>query len=466
MAKYTFELKLKIVHDYLDGKGGSDYLAKKYSIKAPSQVKRWINAYQEFGEEGLVRKRQKKKYSVQFKLDAIELYLTSELSYREVANTLNMNNPNLIASWMRQFREGGIDGLSKTKGCPPILSKKNEPKNKKKSTTKATSKERERIEELEKRVRSLQIENAFLKELRKLRKQEAQQRRMKQSHESSQASEDRFKLVELLETLKFPKATFMYWQKRLDRKNPDQEIEAEMLKIREKHKDYGCLRMTNELRNRGFSINKKKVQRLIKKLGIKVTAYTRKSRRYNSYRGQVGAVAKNRIHRRFYTSICHQKITTDTTEFKYHEADAKGIIRQKKLYLDPFMDMFNSEILSYRISEKPNALAVMEGLEEAVQTTNDCPYRRMFHLDQGWAYQMKAYRNKLKEYKIFQSMSRKGNCLDNSLMENFFGLLKQEIFHGKVYNCFEELKSAIDSYIYYYNNERIKQKLNWQSLVQ
>ncbi|EMF0413913.1 IS3 family transposase [Enterococcus faecium] len=466
MAKYTFELKLKIVHDYLDGKGGSDYLAKKYSIKAPSQVKRWINAYQEFGEEGLVRKRQKKKYSVQFKLDAIELYLTSELSYREVANTLNMNNPNLIASWMRQFREGGIDGLSKTKGCPPILSKKNEPKNKKKSTTKATSEERERIEELEKRVRSLQIENAFLKELRKLRKQEAQQRRMKQSHESSQASEDRFKLVELLETLKFPKATFMYWQKRLDRKNPDQEIEAEMLKVREKHKDYGCLRMTNELRNRGFSINKKKVQRLIKKLGIKVTAYTRKSRRYNSYRGQVGAVAKNRIHRRFYTSICHQKITTDTTEFKYHEVDAKGIIRQKKLYLDPFMDMFNSEILSYRISEKPNALAVMEGLEEAIQTTNDYPYRRTFHSDQGWAYQMKAYRNKLKEYKIFQSLSRKGNCLDNSLMENFFGLLKQEIFHGKVYNCFEELKSAIDSYIYYYNNERIKQKLNWQSPVQ
>ncbi|WP_445971933.1 IS3 family transposase [Enterococcus faecium] len=275
-----------------------------------------------------------------------------------------------------------------------------------------------------------------------------------------------FKLVELLETLKFPKATFMYWQKRLDRKNPGQEIEAEMLKVREKHKDYGCLRMTNELRNRGFSINKKKVQRLIKKLGIKVTTYTRKSRRYNSYRGQVGAVAKNRIHRRFYTSICHQKITTDTTEFKYHEVDAKGIIRQKKLYLDPFMDMFNSEILSYRISEKPNALAVMEGLEEAIQTTNDCPYRRTFHSDQGWAYQMKAYRNKLKEYKIFQSMSRKGNCLDNSLMENFFGLLKQEIFHGKVYNCFEELKSAIDSYIYYYNSERIKQKLNWQSPVQ
>jgi putative transposase len=79
---------------------------------------------------------------------------------------------------------------------------------------------------------------------------------------------------------------------------------------------------------------------------------------------------------------------------------------------------------------------------------------------------MKAYRNKLKEYKIFQSMSRKGNCLDNSLMENFFLLIKTRDFHGKVYNRFEELKSAIDSYIYCYNNERIKQKLNRQSPVQ
>ena len=191
MSKYTFEFKFKIVQEYLSGEGGYAFLAKKHNVKDGNQIHRWVNSYREFGEEGLLRKRQNKKYSVQFKLDAIELYLTSELSYREVANTLNMNNPNLIASWMRQFREGGIDGLSKTKGCPPILSKKNEPKNKKKSTTKATSKERERIEELEKRVRSLQIENAFLKELRKLRKQEAQQRRMKQSHESSQASEDR-----------------------------------------------------------------------------------------------------------------------------------------------------------------------------------------------------------------------------------------------------------------------------------
>jgi transposase InsO family protein len=146
--------------------------------------------------------------------------------------------------------------------------------------------------------------------------------------------------------------------------------------------------------------------------------------------------------------------------------DTKGVIRQRKLYLDPFMDMYNSEILSYRISEKPNALAIMEGLEEAIAITDDCPYRRTFHSDQGWAYQMKDYRQELKKQKIFQSMSRKGNCLDNSLMENFFSLLKQEIFHGEAYHSFDELKTAIDDYIYYYNNHRMKQKLNWESPVQ
>nr|WP_240626718.1 IS3 family transposase [Vagococcus vulneris] len=275
-----------------------------------------------------------------------------------------------------------------------------------------------------------------------------------------------FKLVELLETLKFPKSTYMYWQKRFNRSNPDQEIEDKILEIRKEHKDYGCLRMTRELKDRGFHVNKKKVQRLIKKLGIEVKSYTRKSRRYCFYRGKIGTVAKNRIHQRFYTSVCHQKITTDTTEFKYFEADTNGVIRQKMLYLDPFMDLYNSEILSYKVSEKPNALAIMEGLEEAIQTTNDCPFRRTFHSDQGWAYQMKAYSCKLKEYKIFQSMSRKGNCLDNSPMENFFSLLKQETFHGEVYRSFDELKIAIDDYIYYYNNKRMKKKLNWQSPVQ
>ncbi len=183
MAKYSFEFKLKIVREYFDGKGGTCYLTKKYKIKPKTQVINWINAYREFGEDGLFRKRQNQRYSVQFKMDAIELYQTSELSYREVANHLGINNPSLIANWMKSFRLEGMDGLSKKKGRSSIMSKEEEEKE--------TPGEYERMKELEKQVRSLQIENVFLKELRKLRKREAQQRRMSQSHESSTASEDR-----------------------------------------------------------------------------------------------------------------------------------------------------------------------------------------------------------------------------------------------------------------------------------
>ena len=220
----------------------------------------------------------------------------------------------------------------------------------------------------------------------------------------------------------------MYWQKRFDRENPDREIEEKIQEIRTDNKDYGYRRILGELRNQGYTINKKKVQRIVQKLGLQVTSYTRKSRKYSSYKGKVGTVAPNRIKRRFNTHILHQKITTDTTEFKYYEIDAKGHMTMHKLYLDPFMDMCNGEILR--------------------------------------AYQMKAYSHRLKEERIFQSMSRKGNCFDNSIMENFFGLLKQEIYYGVVYYSYEELKSEIERYIKYYNEQRIKEKLGWLSPVQ
>lgn len=188
MTKYHFEFKRKIVQKYLEGEGGYKYLAKTYGIKAHTQIINWVKIYEEFGEEGLFKKRQNQKYSVQFKLDAIELYQTSEMSYREVANALGINNYPMIAAWVRKFRDDGIEGLSNPKGRLSNMTKKN--KVTKKKISKVTPEESERIKALEKQVRSLQIENAFLKELRKLRKQEAQQRRKNQSHESSTASED------------------------------------------------------------------------------------------------------------------------------------------------------------------------------------------------------------------------------------------------------------------------------------
>ena len=198
----------------------------------------------------------------------------------------------------------------------------------------------------------------------------------------------------------------MYWQKRFDRENPDIELEEKIHEIHKCNKDYGYRRMCGELRNQGHIVNKKKVQRIMQKYNLQVMSFTRKSRKYSSYKGRIGTVAPNRIKRRFNTHIPHQKITTDTTEFKYYEVDSKG------------------EIISYGIDKRPSAANVMNALNEAIEVTSDCPFRRTFHSDQGWAYQMKAYSHRLREEKIFQSMSRKGNCLDNSVMENFFGLLK------------------------------------------
>ncbi len=172
----------------------------------------------------------------------------------------------------------------------------------------------------------------------------------------------------------------MYWQKRFDRENPDANLESKMLEIRAEHKDYGYRRMKAELYNQGYVVNKKKVQKLMQRLHLQVTSFTRKSRKYSSYRGKVGTVAPNRIRRRFHTNITHQKITTDTTEFKYYEINEKGRMVMKKLYLDPFMDMCNGEIISFSIDKRPSSLSVMKALEEAIIITSDCQFRENISL--------------------------------------------------------------------------------------
>ena len=264
----------------------------------------------------------------------------------------------------------------------------------------------------------------------------------------------------------FSKATYMYWQKRFDREDPDESLIQQMQSIRDEHKDYGYRRIHGELIKQGLDVNKKKVQRIVQQRGMQVTSFTRKSRRCSTYKGVVGRIAPNRVNRRFGTSLPHQKITTDTTEFKYYEPDSKGRVSIKKLYLDPFMDMWNQEILSYSISDRPSAASIMKALDEAISVTEDCRFRRTFHSDRGWAYQMSSYRCALKKNRIFQSMSRKGNCYDNSPMENFFGIMKQEMYYGQVYNSFGELKEAIEKYIQYYNERRSKASLGYRSPVE
>ncbi len=245
----------------------------------------------------------------------------------------------------------------------------------------------------------------------------------------------------------------------IKKENPDQELEARILSIFEENNgNYGYRRVYLELKNRGIKVNHKKVLRIMKKLGIKGDKFIRKSRKYSSYKGKVGKVAKNRINRRFQTSVYYQKLTTDITEFK--------CLNGVKLYMNPVMDMFNGEILSNGISMRPTLELALKPLEEALDIVKNSKYRTTVHSDQGWHYQHNKGVKTLKDNNVFQSMSRKGNCIDNSPMENFFGLLKQEMYYGEELCSFEELKKKIEEYIDYYNNKRIKQKLAGMSPVQ
>lgn len=185
------------------------------------------------------------------------------------------------------------------------------------------------------------------------------------------------------------------------KKDLQEKIRTRNLKkssLRVIHKNFGYRRIFGELRKQGHLINKKHVQRIMQKLSLQVTSFTRKSRQYKSYKGKVGKVAPNQLRRRFDTQIPHQKVTTDTTEFKDYEVDSKGRMIIKKLYLDPFMDLFNREILGYGISPTPSAKNIMDALETVVEITSDCPYRRTFHSDQGWGYRMKAYVQTLQKH--------------------------------------------------------------------
>ena len=215
---------------------------------------------------------------------------------------------------------------------------------------------------------------------------------------------------------------------------------------------YGYRRITDELKNKGIIINHKTVLRLMKLLGLKSIIRLKK---YKSYKGEQGKIAPNILERNFKATAPNQKWATDITEFN---------VAGKKLYLSPIIDLFNQEIISYELTERPVFNQVVMMLKKAFKKIPNNTNLTL-HSDQGWQYQMKQYQYLLKEKGIIQSMSRKGNCLDNAIIENFFGILKSELFYLKKYKSIDQLKTEINEYITYYNNDRIKSNLNKMSPI-
>lgn len=229
----------------------------------------------------------------------------------------------------------------------------------------------------------------------------------------------------------------------------------EIVRVFNAHKGrYGWRRITITLRQRGYKINHKTVSNLMRSLGLK--GKQRRNSQYRSYKGHIGKVARNVLARNFYATKPFEKITTDITQFT---------VCNKKVYFSPVLDLYNKEILSYAISYTPNLWLIRDTLS-GLFARLPANARPILHSDQGWHYQHAEYRHLLAKHHITQSMSRKGNCLDNSAMESFFGRLKVEMFHGETFQSVTIFIRKLKQYIHYYNNKRISSNLNGMSPVQ
>ena len=248
------------------------------------------------------------------------------------------------------------------------------------------------------------------------------------------------------------KSTYYYEIGKTDKvQERNVDISSEITTIFHENKGrYGVRRVHQELLNRGIPVNHKRVQRIMNQLGL---AGKRPKEKYHSYKGEVGKIADNIINRDFSTEKPLEKWTTDVSQFK---------LSWGKCYLSPILDMNTNEIISYNLSLSPNMEQIKDMLSKAFERFPSVKGLIM-HSDQGWQYQHEMYRKELQKHGIVQSMSRKGNCYDNCIMETFFGRLKNEMFYGfeREYTSFEAFASAIDEYIAYYNNRRIQAKTKW-----
>jgi len=258
----------------------------------------------------------------------------------------------------------------------------------------------------------------------------------------------------LLEISKLPRSTYYYYVKQRTKPDKYSEIKEQITCIYTENKGrVGYRRITLELQNRRYCINHKTVQRLMKELGIICLVRMKK---YRSYKGEVGKVAPDLLERDFEAAKPNQKWVTDVTEFS---------LFGQKLYLSPILDLCSRDLVSYTVYEKPVLSMATDMLKDAFEKIPDGT-NLILHSDQGWQYQHKNYQQMLKDKGIRQSMSRKGNCLDNAVMENFFGLLKSELLYLQSFDSIDHFKAELVEYLDYYNNHRIKAKLKGMTPAQ
>ena len=442
MSKFNKEQKIEIYRKWKDEKISISQLSKAYKINL-SNLDYMLRLIDLYGID--ILNTGKQVYSKEFKERAIEQAIFGTKPYMQLSLELGFKSIGMLNNWLREYKENGYNVIIKQKGHLARDQRKPE----------VTPGAGERDPKAERRKLAI----AYCERIRK--KTEGLRSR-KRSEEIAKAITDlrhefkvslNYVLDAIAEHPELPTIARSSYYKTIKRKPKEPKRPKLIARIKEifgRHKGrYGYRRVALQLIKEGWDITEKTVRYWMHKLGLK--GIRRNKRKYSSYKGTVGKIAPNLIHRHFFAPMSNMKWYTDITEFH---------LNGEKLYLSPILDGCGGDIVSYTMSKHPDMNLVMTMLDKAFAketALNNC----IFHTDQGCQYQSPMYQRALKLHGITQSMSRKGNSIDDGLMENFFGLLKTEMFYDQEYKYhnLKELTQAIEEYIEYYNEERIKSRL-------
>ncbi|MDA4448258.1 IS3 family transposase, partial [Escherichia coli] len=438
--KHSFEVKLAAVNHYLAGHAGIISTAKLFQLSHTS-LSHWINLFLLHGPRALDC-RHKRSYSPEDKLCVVLYALGHSESLPRVAARFNIPSHNTVKNWIKGYRKSGNEAFIRRRKEKSMTRSDDTHENEANMTP----------EEMKNELRYLRAENAYLKAMQEhlLEKKPpgaGEKTKVIRSLRCGHCQSDLLKAAGLARST-------LYYQLSLQKaKDKYADVKQLIASIFHEHRGcYGYRRIHCELQKRGLKFSGKTVRKLMQQLGLKSPVRLKK---YRSYRGNMGLAAENILQRQFKAEAPCEKWVTDITEFR-----AGG----QKLYLSPILDLFNGEIVAWETACRPTEELVKRMLNKGLESLAEGE-KPLLHSDQGWHYRIKSYQSDLADKGLVQSMSRKGNCLDNAVMENFFGHLKEEIYYRRDYRNVEELENAVNEYITYWNQKRIKLSLGGLSPV-
>lgn len=445
MAKYPTRFKLKIVKQFLAGPFGGRLLARQHGLPY-SMIYRWVTRFQLHGREGLAAASG--RYDAATRLKVLRHMWRKDLSYSQAAALFGIGNASTIARWDRQYHDAEAPGHSPGHEPPRShdrLQSVSHP-------CRTTSDERPSDHGgTAGRERAAARPAGASRVLR--RPGTPQKKSTEEKARAVEALRHQHPLEQLLQQMDLPRSTFYHRRNKWAGPDPKAGMKTAVRTAVDENPCYGYRRVTALLKRQGEAVNHKSVQRVMQELRLQVP---RQTGRFRSYRGPGHEIVPNILQRDFNAVRPNERWVTDVTEFA---------VGGEKCYLSPIMDLYNSEIVAYQLSRRPTLNMVQSMVRQATRRLGE-GQAPVLHSDQGWHYQHAAYRRLLGRKGLTQSMSAKGNCLDNAAMESFFSLLKNELFRRLRFDSIAQLEHAIRRYIRYYNHKRIKLKLNGLSPVE